>query len=357
MFKKKERLAVEEDINNIERKITGIQESLSSEKTDRIEELHAEATSVLTASDNVRLAGATSPSATPAKKKSKTGIIIIAVIIVAILAVAGLVMSGALSNFGSSEQSEDIIEEEDEVVQDVTPAFTAADKLTFEEMDRKIYNYEDDSYLEVYYKVTNNSEDKIWYLGFDTIYYDSSGKAINKSWANYTGSLEPGKFAYVTDSPDFEGKDLESVAQVVVRSYRYSIDNQSYELNLKTNALEAWDGALEDEKNSDYQKADILSFELTDGKMKKDEFGDFIIKTKVTNNGIAPVYDITARMEFYDSDGNSVYQNSAGYDDILQPGESKVFDMYVEEHQDEIDTVDFISYDYAYKKERRKWVH
>ena len=349
VFKKKERLAVEEKINSAEKRISEIRGALSSERTEELEVASVETAVPLRAAEDVKVVSESAPPTAPAKK-SKTGIIILAVIVAAILAVAGLVMSGTLGGFGGSDQSDDFIDEEDEVVQEVTPAFTAADNLTIEEMDRKVYNYDDDSYLEVYYKVTNNSDDKVWYLAFDTIYYDASGNPINKSWANYTGSLDPGKFAYVTDSPDFEGKDPEIVDKVEVRSYKYSVGNQTYELNLKTNALDAWDGALEDEKNTDYRQADILSFELADGKIKKDEFGDFIVKTKVTNNGSTPVYDIGLRMEFYDSDGNSIYQNSAGSDDILQPGDTKVFDMYVEEHQEEIDSLDFISYDYRYKK-------
>lgn len=249
------------------------------------------------------------------KKKGKGGVIVAAVLIVAALAVVGwLAMSGRLGSIG---QNEDTYVEE-EVVQAITPEFTEANVLTIEELDREMY--EDGDGIYVHYKVTNNSDSEIWYFGFSNRYYDKSGNILGENGGSYNGTLAPGKFAYVTDSPYFEKGNYDEIDTIEVTKYYYNIGNQSYDINLRTNELDSYSGAIEDQKNVDYETADIVSITLGDTLILKD--GNYVLDVSATNNGKELLKSLSIYIEYYDEDGNSLAEESVGgLDMTLEPGE------------------------------------
>lgn len=369
-FKKKERQAKEtlistkeQRVNELKDKMSGQSEKAEEKKTEeeKLAEIDVIDSSTETAATTEASAstpavtienstplttstGITSAAPSEPKKKGKGGLIIAVLLIAALAFVGWLAMSGRL---GSISQNEDAYVEE-EVVQEITPEFTAANVLTIEELDKEMH--EDGDGIYVHYKVTNNSDSEIWYFGFSNRYYDKSGNILGENGGSYDGTLGPGKFAYITDSPYFEKKNYDEIETIEVTKYYYNIGNQSYDINLRTNELDSYSGAIDDQKNVDYVTSDIVSITLGDTLALKD--GNYVLDVSATNKGKEPLKSLDIYIEYYDEDGNSLARESVGgLDMTLEPGETvKTLGYCWSDYADQAKSFAIVEYEYELNK-------
>ena len=147
-----------------------------------------------------------------------------------------------------------------------------------------------------------------------------------------------------------EKENYDEIDTIEVTKYYYNIGNQSYDINLRTNELDSYSGAIEDQKNVDYVAADIVSITLGETLTLKD--GNYVLDVTATNNGKEPLKSLSIYIEFYDEDGNSLDRESVGgLDMTLEPGKTvKTLGYCWSDYADQAKTFAIVDYEYDLNK-------
>lgn len=204
------------------------------------------------------------------------------------------------------------------VVATVESSATVEEKeLSFEEAN--IFSFEmikrdDESYDEIIaiFKVNNNSDKNIPYVSLDFNFTDANGNEICTDGRFHDCQVQAGKSFLIKSYSNLSGRDKAEIASINITSYKYSDENNWYEVNLQTQSVDQW--KKDDESNVEFEKANILEFTLTD--KGNNNIGSREVEVQIKNNGTIPVKYVSYRMAYFDENMNYL-ENDGRYSDSL----------------------------------------
>lgn len=221
-------------------------------------------------------------------------------------------------------------------------SYKDANILSFELVSRDD-DYSDDT-LKTVFKITNNSKEVISYCSLDFAYYDGEGNQISTDGRFNDFSIDSGKSVIMNSYGDTEGVDKSNIKDVKVTEYEYYKGNKYYNVNLQTEKVN--DGSHTVNNDGDFDKCNILSFELSD---EGNSYGSKKVAVNVTNNGSIPVTYFSYDMAYLDQDGTKLDQDGRFKDEVLEPGKKMLSQSYMSE-EEYIDNISsFGVYQYEYK--------
>ena len=314
-FKKKERRAKEELINQKEKRLSELRSKLTEKPVEALSADHLGSESSSTAERNevqvdvetVNIPTQESVLRKPAKK-SKKGLLILIVLMLLAITAAVLYLTGVL--YISPDADECVIEEY------IHSGGDTADKALLIEKSRDAVDEDDD--LIVVYKITNTSNDDIWYLDGNIAFLDKKGQELYNTISSYRGILAPGKSVYLSAGTyDVKSK---KIASVKLLSYSYSVGQTDYSVDLTTGKIEKDASDYEYYNNSDYEMANRLRFNIYNRGVDEDNY--YNVDVTVSNEATTPVKKVFYDIDFLDKNGNIIDSRSGYLENELGTSES-----------------------------------
>lgn len=267
-----------------------------------------------------------------------------------ILFTCGLVwMSFVFSGCSSNEKSSDL-KTKNKVEKSMDTKDIEENKdLSFEEANifsNELINRDDDSFTEIIadFKIVNNGSENIDYFSGNFVYYDENGNQICKDGRYHDCQIKPGKAAYVTTYSSLNGRDKADIANIELTSYQYTIGDKQYSVNLQTKEINQINLNY-DLANIDFEKANILNFSIN--AIGLNIINAYEVDVKINNDGQVPIKYCSYRMEYYNSDGDSLTSDGRYSDSVLNPGNYSQSQSFCDEKfSSQVSSAEVYSYEY-----------